>query len=337
VLLNTFGIAVAGYSAVSAVILFLGYVFFIHLPNKSRYAIISGAVLHAALATLQVFHLWYFRSGTEPMSNTLYRCCLFAVPAFFYLFGRWAILPNERFQPVLLAHLLPLPLLFVLPLDIALPLLFLSGTGYAVWLGNVVYGLRAQRKQFRFEFFFFLVMSVLASVVLILGLSIAYIDAAWFYYFYAGAIGLGFAIMTVALIANPDLLGELSEAARVKYGASTLRDVDVDACLENLDCLMKESKVYRNENLSLGSLAQQLGISSHQLSELINSRLGMGFSRYIRERRVAAAQALLIASPSQSILSVSMETGFKSQSSFYAAFKEVTGQSPGEYRKAAAG
>jgi AraC-like DNA-binding protein len=29
-----------------------------------------------------------------------------------------------------------------------------------------------------------------------------------------------------------------------------------------------------------------------------------------------------------------MDTGFRSQSSFYAAFKEVTGQSPGDYRKA---
>jgi AraC-like DNA-binding protein len=29
-----------------------------------------------------------------------------------------------------------------------------------------------------------------------------------------------------------------------------------------------------------------------------------------------------------------MDAGFKSQSNFYAAFKEVTGMSPGDYRKA---
>ncbi len=96
---------------------------------------------------------------------------------------------------------------------------------------------------------------------------------------------------------------------------------------------MTESKLYQNENLSLSSLANALGVSSHQLSELVNSRLGTGFSRYIRERRVAAAKELLVTAPHQSILSISMDTGFKSQSSFYAAFKEVTGQSPGDYRK----
>jgi hypothetical protein len=40
------------------------------------------------------------------------------------------------------------------------------------------------------------------------------------------ATGLGLAIMLVALVANPDLIGDLSEAARVKYSASTLRDID---------------------------------------------------------------------------------------------------------------
>ncbi len=59
----------------------------------------------------------------------------------------------------------------------------------------------------------------------------------------------------------------------------------------------------------------------------------MSFSRYIREQRVAAAKALLLANGKQSVLSISLDTGFKSQSSFYAAFKELTGVSPGDFRK----
>jgi AraC-like DNA-binding protein len=60
----------------------------------------------------------------------------------------------------------------------------------------------------------------------------------------------------------------------------------------------------------------------------------MGFSRYVRQRRVEAAKTLLLAAPSQSVLTVGMDTGFRSQSAFYAAFKDVTGQSPGEWRDA---
>lgn len=104
--------------------------------------------------------------------------------------------------------------------------------------------------------------------------------------------------------------------------------------MQKLERLMIEGKAYLNQDLSLPSLAADVGISSHQLSELINTRLGMGFSRYVRERRVEAAKALLVTAPSQSILSVSLDTGFRSQSAFYAAFKEMTGQSPGDYRSA---
>jgi AraC-like DNA-binding protein len=332
-LLETVGIALAGFAIVSAVALFTAYAFFIELPNKSSFSIITSAALLLALASLQVFHLSFFNGGAEPLGNLYYRGCLFVIPSLFFFFGRWAIFPNRPFRPMMLLHLVPLPLFFALPLAVALPILFLTGTAYSIWLGGIVYGLRAQRTHFRFELFFFAVMSILASFVLVLGFAIPYIDDAWFYYIYTAATGLAFAILTVALIANPELLGDLADAAKVKYGTSTLRELDVEACLKKLHSLMTEANLYQNEDLSLGSLAESVGISSHQLSELINSRLGTGFHRYLREHRIAAAKVLLRASPSQSILSVSMETGFRSQSSFYVAFKEITGQSPGDYRK----
>jgi len=212
-------------------------------------------------------------------------------------------------------------------------MLFLFGAAYSLRLGYLVYGVRDRRKQFRFEFFFFGVMSLLGVTVLGLGFALPYIDHAWFYYFYSTAVALGIAIMVVALVANPNLIGDLSEVARVKYGSSTLGDIDVEGCMKKLERLMTEGKAHQNENLSLSSLAGEIGISSHQLSELLNTRLGMGFSRYVRGKRIDAAKALLVSAPSQSILSVSMDTGFRSQSAFYAAFKEITGQSPGDYRE----
>jgi AraC-like DNA-binding protein len=326
-------IAVAGFSAVSAVLLLLAYALLISVPGKSIYSVASCVALVAALSAIQIGHLLYFVGGPEPLDSFYYRLALFVVPSAFYSFGRWAILPGEAFRPAQLIHLLPIPLLLVLPLNVALPILFLFGAGYSVWLGHLVYGLRSQRKQFRFEFLYFTVMSILAVIVLGLGFAIPHIDDAYFYNFYNNAVGVGVAIMLVALVGNPDLIGDLSEAARAKYGTSTLRDVDVEACLAKLNRLMIHDKAYQNESLSLASMASALGISGHQLSELVNTRLGVGFSRYVRECRVNAAKTLLISAPGRSILSIGMDTGFRSQSAFYAAFKEVTGQSPGDYRR----
>ncbi|MET0496953.1 MAG: helix-turn-helix domain-containing protein [Steroidobacteraceae bacterium] len=326
-------IAFTGFSAVSAVLLFLAYALLINVPGKSVYSVSSCAALLAALALIQIGHLQYFLGGPEPLATFSYRLGLFVAPSMFYFFGRWAILPGEPFRPIQLTYLLPILLLFIARLDISLPILFAFGAGNSLWLGYVVYGMRDRRKQFRFEFFYLGVMSVFAIIVLGLGFALPRIDHDYFYGFYSNAIGLAFAITIVALVANPDLIGDLFEAARVKYGASTLRDVDVEACVKKLERLMTEAKTYANENLSLSSLAGEVEISSHQLSELINTRLGMGFARYVRECRVKAAKALLISAPSQSILSISMDTGFRSQSAFYAAFKEVTGKSPGDYRK----
>jgi AraC-like DNA-binding protein len=333
--MNSFSLSIAGFSAVTVVLLFLAYALFIRVPGKSALSVLSCAALVAALFLLQLGHFRFFQGGPAPLTLSFYRFGLFLAPSAFYFFGRWAILPTENFRPHMLVNLAPVLLLLIPSLAVSLPLLFAFGLGYSLWLGWVVYGLRDRRKQFRFEFLYFVIMALLSLMVLTLGFALPHIDAAWFYHLYCHAIGLGIAILLVALVANPDLIGDLSEAARAKYGASTLGGVDVDATLTKLTRLMTDQKLYANEDLSLSSLAAELGISTHQLSELVNTRLGLGFSRYVRERRVAAAKKLLVAAPSQSVLSVSLDTGFRSQSAFYAAFKEITGQSPGDFREAA--
>ncbi len=287
--MDTLCIFIAGFSTVAAALLLVTYLWLLELPNKAIYSVLSCVVLSASLACIQTYHLLYFLGGPEPLTVPYYRLALFVAPTSFYFFGRWVLLPTEPLKPLMLLHLLPIALLFVTRLEVALPTLFLFGAGYSVWLWNLVLGIKARRKQVRFQVFFFALMAILAVAVLILGFSLPYIDADWFYYFYCHAIALAFAIVIAALIAKPDLMQDMMEAARVRYGASTLRELDVDACLAKLESLMTVSKLYQNESLSLSSLAGELGISSHQLSELVNTRLGVGFSRYIRERRVAAA------------------------------------------------
>lgn len=96
---------------------------------------------------------------------------------------------------------------------------------------------------------------------------------------------------------------------------------------------MNADRIYTDPELSLPTLALRMGVTAHQLSELLNSRLGKSFSRYLREQRIGAAKAMLCHEPSASVLSVGLSVGFTSQSNFYEAFREIEGTTPGQYRK----
>jgi AraC-like DNA-binding protein len=222
---------------------------------------------------------------------------------------------------------------FISRYEIAIVLVFLVGTGYSVWFANLIYNLRPQRARFKVEMFFFGFFALLAVLVLILGVMVPYIDNDYFYYFYANSIALAFILIVTSLIIFPELLNDIAAVATVSYASTSLKGVDIQSSLDKLETLMKTEKLYQNEKLNLSMVADAMELTSHQLSELINVHFGMSFSRYIRSQRIAAAKYLLSSQPQSSILAISLETGFKSQSNFYVAFKEITGQSPGDYRK----
>ncbi len=98
--------------------------------------------------------------------------------------------------------------------------------------------------------------------------------------------------------------------------------------------LLDNEKIYKNPDISLGSIALRLNISVTYLSQLINKISGVNFSDFINEYRVKEAQKLLIHPNYEgyAILSIGLESGFNSKSTFYAAFKKHTGVTPTVYR-----
>ena len=75
-----------------------------------------------------------------------------------------------------------------------------------------------------------------------------------------------------------------------------------------------------------------VGLSSHQLSELLNRVIGTSFSSYVNGYRVRAAEELLRTHTKLPILDVAFEAGFNSKTSFNVIFRRETGMSPTEYR-----
>lgn len=333
--LNLITILNIGFSVVAAIVLLAAYLFFLDDMEKTTLGRITCATLLGALAGMQIEHLRFIQTGAELFDSMPYYQLVLSTPVSFYFFSKEVLLPENRKSPVQLIHLVPLALSFFLPAMIVAPFAFAIGAGYALWFTRFVYGMRRQKNRFRFEMFFFGLFAVMAVMVLVLGFSIPWMDPAIFYYSYAISIGLALMLVVAALIVFPEIRTDVSDRAKLAYATSTLGGIDIDAKIRELERLMLDEKVFQNENLNLGTLADMLELSSHQLSELINSRFGIGFSRYVREQRISEAKRLLASDDRSSVLSISLMTGFRSQSNFYAAFREITGEAPGTWRRKA--
>lgn len=330
--MHTLAILLIGFSVFSAFSIGVAH-FRCENYKDQPFAQAMGIILLIVLASLQLAHFFWLQYGVDTLHNAHYQVLLFAVAPAFYLFSK-PLLKAEagRMLPQLL-HLLPVLVASFLPFKLALPLAFALGAGYLLWLARSVYALRGQRSRFRLELAMLGVVFVTALLVMLLGLGLPSLPESTFFMLYASAIGFAFLLVNIALGIAPQLPTDVSEAARETYAVSTLNNVDCDAMLAEVEGLMQERELFRNPDLDLPSLAEQLGLSSHQLSELLNTRLGKGFSRYVREFRVEAAEDMLLEEPSASVLSVGMSVGFTSQSNFYQAFREMTGMTPGQFRK----
>lgn len=323
-------------------ILFAGFSIFTALPTgaalwrgSSNSARLAGTGLLFSLAGLQLFNFLYLQYHSPLLYSPAYRILLFSVAPCFYLYSRPLLLGKEEPGARALLHFLPPAVAAFLPFHLALPLSFFIGAAYLGWLARKLYALREQRPYFRQELLLLGGIFGIALMVTLLGMVLPRQHEPLFFSLYTIAIGLAFLLLSLALALAlaPGLSAKVKEAAQETYAHTTLDNVDCGGVLQKLDALMSGQQLYRQADLNLAELASRLNLSRHQLSELINTRLGMGFSRYLREQRVKEACRLLLDKPSLSVLSVGLEAGFSSQSAFYDAFREITGMTPGKYRE----
>ncbi|NOU59682.1 helix-turn-helix domain-containing protein [Marinifilum caeruleilacunae] len=108
-----------------------------------------------------------------------------------------------------------------------------------------------------------------------------------------------------------------------------------DPIIQKLKLLMDTNKPYLEPELNIGNIANELHIHSHQLSKIINSKLGVNFFEFINEYRVNEFKSLA-ANPKNkhiSILGLAMDAGFNSKATFNRIFKKTTGLTPSEFRE----
>src|SRR6056297_2055532 len=133
---------------------------------------------------------------------------------------------------------------------------------------------------------------------------------------------------------HPEFLQILIKEARKKrYERSLLKGYATDELCSRLQQLMDSERVYAYEDITLKQLADELSLTSHQLSQLLNETLNMNFNTFVKQFRIRDAKLMLINEPGRSVLSIAYAGGFNSKASFYDAFSRFTGKTPQKYRK----
>ncbi|MFB9261783.1 helix-turn-helix domain-containing protein [Bradyrhizobium erythrophlei] len=130
--------------------------------------------------------------------------------------------------------------------------------------------------------------------------------------------------------ARPDIV--VGQTAQATIAEDTADQKLVDALMR----LMADERIYRQDNITIGTLASRLKIPEYRLRRLINQRLGYrNFNVFLNNHRIEEAKAAL-ADPAQAevpVITIAMDAGFQSLGPFNRAFKATTGVTPTEYRR----
>lgn len=123
------------------------------------------------------------------------------------------------------------------------------------------------------------------------------------------------------------------EEQQQKYASKKIEATTALSLKEQLYQLMEEKELYKDSSIKLKDVAQELKITPHQLSQLLNDNIGKSFASYMNELRVETAKKLILEFDQITLEAIGFDAGFSSKSTFYATFKKLTGQTPLQYKK----
>jgi AraC-like DNA-binding protein len=133
---------------------------------------------------------------------------------------------------------------------------------------------------------------------------------------------------------NPSALSDDTPSHPEKYRRSGLSDDIAEEIKQKLKTVMTSEKLYLDNDLTLQKLADRMNISSHNLSEVINSKLNFSYYDFVNSHRVEEFKRRVgdPANDPYNLLSIAFDSGFKSKGTFNSIFKKFTGMTPSEYK-----
>jgi AraC-like DNA-binding protein len=101
-----------------------------------------------------------------------------------------------------------------------------------------------------------------------------------------------------------------------------------------INTLMAENEFYLNHDLTIHQFAKEVDLPARLISACINTAYQQNFNEWVNGFRVKKACELIKndSGHNLSLEGIGLESGFKSRSVFYSAFKNIMGQTPGQFR-----
>lgn len=185
--------------------------------------------------------------------------------------------------------------------------------------------------EFRFLWVvFFISVSLLSWIILLAIESLSDHEEAWDFFwiiisvivYASGYIG----------IKQPEILEYIESVRKKKYEKTSISPEKIIMYENGLEDAVRR-QFFLDPDISIGSLSEEIGIHSYQLSQIINTR-GMNFYEFVNRLRVEYAKRIISDSPdSINITRIAYDSGFNSISAFNSAFRKYTGITPSQFVK----
>lgn len=127
----------------------------------------------------------------------------------------------------------------------------------------------------------------------------------------------------------------LNKRIQLVNGNASMTNEELSSLKKKLEQLMQDQKLYTDPDLSLDALAVALDINPKYLSVILNNSVGKNFYDFVNQYRIEEVKTRLsdLRSRNFTIEAIANQAGFRSKSSFNAAFRKQTNMTPREYIK----
>ena len=102
--------------------------------------------------------------------------------------------------------------------------------------------------------------------------------------------------------------------------------------MQRITVLMEEKQLFKVSDLKVSDIANELRTNARYVSDCIKNSTNYSFTQYVNSYRIQHAQQIMRDLPDQKISTIYLDSGFTNETTFFRAFKAITGMTPKDWK-----